>query len=367
MARIFISMAGEGRGHAARIRTLVEALRDEHEMTLYCPGDAFAFLQPLYAGSEVRVKRIAGLRFHYTARRRVDYQTTGFHALGYLRRLPSLRAMLERDIAEARPDLVIADFEPALPRAARRMGVPFLSFDHQHFLLAYDLSSLPLYLRLHAAFMAWIVRGYFSGQRESIVSSFYFPPLKPAVRGVTQVGTLLRREILEAKPENHGHLLAYCRRFAGPAAMQALRECGRPVQVFGLGSRPPEANLSFHEIHEARFVASLATCAGLVATAGNQLLGEALHLGKPVFALPEARNFEQYINAHFLRASGSGDWKVFEQVTPGDLRRFVERLSGFRPYPDRHRLNGLPEALAVVRRHLPAPRPSAARPRTVAC
>ena len=35
--------------------------------------------------------------------------------------------------ALAKPDLVITDFEPLLPRAARLEGVPYISIDHQHF------------------------------------------------------------------------------------------------------------------------------------------------------------------------------------------------------------------------------------------
>ncbi|MCP5528711.1 MAG: hypothetical protein H7A47_18120, partial [Verrucomicrobiales bacterium] len=32
MARIFISMSGEGRGHATRVRAVTEALRAQHEV-----------------------------------------------------------------------------------------------------------------------------------------------------------------------------------------------------------------------------------------------------------------------------------------------------------------------------------------------
>ena len=44
----------------------------------------------------------------------------------------------------------------------------------------------------------------------------------------------------------------------------------------------------------------------VVSTAGNQLVGEALYLGKPVLVMPERVNFEQAINAHYLEQSGAG-------------------------------------------------------------
>jgi hypothetical protein len=65
MAHIVFSLSGEGRGHATRVRAVVEHLREQHRLTLRAPADAFDFLAPLYATSEVCVRAIPGLRFHY--------------------------------------------------------------------------------------------------------------------------------------------------------------------------------------------------------------------------------------------------------------------------------------------------------------
>jgi uncharacterized protein (TIGR00661 family) len=196
MAKLFFSLSGEGRGHATRVRAVVEQLRDEHEILIYAPGEAFNFLNPIYRGTDIRVQRVAGLRFHYSETRRLDFRKTSQHALGYLKRLPSLVAMLKRAIRE---HLIISDFEPALPRAARQLGIPYISIDHQNFLTTYDLRSLPLFLRLHAAYMGLIVRAYCRHQVHRVVSSFYFPPLKPGLRNVTQVGVMLRREVTDSQ------------------------------------------------------------------------------------------------------------------------------------------------------------------------
>lgn len=47
MAKIAYSVSGEGQGHAARARTLIEDLGDEHEVLLYAPGRAHQMLAPL--------------------------------------------------------------------------------------------------------------------------------------------------------------------------------------------------------------------------------------------------------------------------------------------------------------------------------
>lgn len=354
MAKIFISLSGEGRGHATRVRALVEALSGEHLVRIFAPGDAYSFLAPLYAGTEVRVDHLPGLCFAYDDRHRLRYPATLRRLLSYLRQLPATLNRLTAELRREQPDLVITDFEPALPRAARRCGVPFISLNHQHFLRTYDLSGLPHRLRWHAAYMAAIVGAYYSGQEETIVSSFYFPPLRPGCRRVTQVGVLLRETVRAARPATGQHLVAYWRKFGSEAVLRALENTGLEVRVYGLGERPPRGHLSFHAIHEARFLADLATSTALVCTAGNQLVGEALYLGKPVFALAETGNFEQEINAHFLRASGAGEAMPMTEFTEARLHRFLAALDRYRRRIRRERLDGLPTVLSVVRRHLRA-------------
>jgi len=360
MAKLFFSLSGEGRGHATRVRAAVEELRPHHRISILAPGNAFEFLGPLYKDTEVHVIPIPGMVFHYDRARRLDLWRTVGGAACYLRSFSRVRGEIEALLDRERPDLVVTDFEPALPRAARRRGIPFVSLTHQHFLLTYDLSSLPWHLRAHAVYMKWVVGCYYTGQRHNIVSSFYFPPLRRVCRNVTQVGVLLRPEVRRASPSTGEHLVAYLRRFAGPNVLDALAAVGRPIRIYGLGERPAQGRLTFHSINEKRFVADLASCFALVATAGNQLVGEALFLGKPCFVMPEARNYEQFMNAHFLAQTGGGAWMGMERVTAAGLREFSDRRDEFAARIERSRLDGLPAALHTLERFLPGP----ARPRS---
>jgi uncharacterized protein (TIGR00661 family) len=353
MAKIFLSMSGEGRGHATRVRALVEALAADHTVRVFAPGDAHAFLAPLYAETGVEVERLPGLCFAYNGRQRLSYPATFGRLVRYLRELPATLDRLTAAFERERPDLAITDFEPALPRAARRCGVPYLSVDHQHFLRTYDLSSLPARLRWRAAYMGWIVGTFYSGQVETVVSSFYFAPLRRGCRRVTQVGVLLRPEVRAARAEVGGHLVAYWRKFVDECVLQALEQTGLEVRVYGLGARPPRGRMTFHPVSEKQFLADLAGCRALVCTAGNQLVGEALYLGKPVLALAETNNFEQEINGHFLQASGAGVAMPMSRFTAGDLHGFLAGLDQFRRRIRPERLDGLPEVLTVLRRHLP--------------
>ena len=363
MANIFYGMSGEGRGHATRGRAVIEALRAErHNVTLFTSDCAHAMLAPLYRGSDVRVVEIPGLRFAYGRNGQVDLVRTVAGALGFRARAQRYVEAVLPEFERAPPDLVVADFEPILPRAARACGIPFVSFDHQHYLVVSDLSALPWSLRQKAATSAPFVRALYDWQSKTIVSSFFAPPLKPAYRDAVQVGVLIRPELLRVRPERGRHLVAYLRRFAPAEMLEALAASGREVRLYGLGERPPEAGgrLRFFPIDERRFLDDLATCDAVVSTAGNQLVGEALALRKPLFVMPEARNFEQLINAFFLEKSGAG-WAERGRLTGERLGAFLESTEALRERIRPELICGNHAALATLTAQLaPAPpRPGA--------
>lgn len=352
MARICYGVAGEGRGHATRVRTMVEMLRRQHAVTIFAPHDAFDLLHEAYRGSEVEVLRIPGLRHGYGRGGRLSLPVTAAAALPFLLRLPVLLAPITRALEARQPDLVITDFEPLLPRASRRLGIPFVSLDHQRFLVDCDLSSLPPRLYRAARFMSWFVRAFYNGQELTVVSSFFSLPLRRSARRVVQVGVLLRPEVERATVTQGEHLVAYLRRGAPVQLLEVLRACGREVRVYGAGVKAAADKLRFLPINEAGFIADLASATALVTTAGNQVVGEAVALGKPVLALPEAGNMEQEINGHFVQSCGAGMAVTFEKLRPTHVGEFLERLGEFRVGLSRLPGKGNEAALAAVERQL---------------
>jgi len=181
---------------------------------------------------------------------------------------------------------------------------------------------------------------------------------------------LLRPEILAARPRDEGFLLSYLRRHTPFSAIESLADCGLPVRVYGLGHRETVGDVSFHAIDDGRFVEDLAGCQAVVAAAGNQLIGEALHLGKPLLALPERAHAEQLMNSHFLKAMGCGDFRHLEEVNRGDVAAFVADLDRLRPAVAAvaGRMDGTDDVLRVIRHRLetparsPAPAPASPGP-----
>ena len=368
MAHIAISLCGEGRGHATRIATLAERLRERHELLVFTSADALEFLSRRFAGdARIRVVGIPGIVFQYSGGR-LDVTRSIATGLDYqARHLGPLVDLLLGELEAFGADLAVTDFEPALPRAAARQGIPLVSVDHQHFLLAYDLSSLPWWLQWQAWLMSHAVWMYVTEATDTVVSAFFRPPLKRGWEHAVQVGPLLRAEVARAVPQNEGFVLSYLRRHTPFAALATLADCGLPVKVYGLGERDALGSVSFHAIDDRRFVDDLAACRCLVSAAGNQLIGEALHLGKPMLLLPERAHAEQLMNSHFLAGMGCGDFTLLEQVTTAHVRSFIDRLDDFRPRLDAvaGRIDGTDDVVGVIERRLAAPQslpaPDAAR------
>ncbi|MFA8018143.1 glycosyltransferase family protein [Bremerella cremea] len=357
MAKIFYSMSGEGRGHAARVRTMTEHLRHEHELVLFAPNEAYDFLAPIYNTPEmtgVEVRRLPGLKFYYT-QRRLDLTKSIFRGLNFLggmgRNVRETAAILKSE----QPDLVVSDFEPILPKAARKCGIPVVSLNHQDFLVSYDLTSLPPSLQWYAWAMGMVVRAHHVDKQQTVVSSFFTPNLRPGFHDVVQVGPLLRPDVCRAQPSEAGFILSYVRKATTDDTLELLKLCDRPVKVYGLGKRPADGPLTFHEIDEQRFTEDFTNCDALIGAAGNQSLGEAIYLGKPVLALPESSHHEQMINSHFLKQMGVGSWTAIESFAKSHLISFLDGLSKFRENlaQYRGRTNGNPPALAAIRQHLP--------------
>lgn len=353
MAVIYYGLSGDGRGHATRVQTIVEALRNHHRVVIYAPLDAFEMLAPMYAGSDVEVRSIPGLRMCYNAANRVHYVRSAMRTASYVGGLPELLRRLRADMEREQPDLVISDFDPALPWAAQKLHIPVISLDHQHLMATSDLRGFPWRLRMYAAAVGPTALAFGGHPVATIVSSFAFPPLRRRHGHVHQVGVLLRKEVLKARPETKPHLVAYFRRFAPASTLDTLAASPLPVWVYGTGEHPRRGALRFKRIDSRGFIDDLASSSGLICTAGNQLVGEALHLGKPICAMPEAANYEQSINARLLDSTGAGMTCRSDRFDSDTLKTFLSRLEQYTDQSRRLDVMGNARALEIIESHLP--------------
>ena len=132
-----------------------------------------------------------------------------------------------------------------------------------------------------------------------------------------------------------------------PPVEKALRGLDTPVVIYGTpqgkNGECQSGNLLFKPLHPTRFVEDLAGSKAVISTAGNQLIGECLHFGKPIFTLPEDC-FEQKLNAYMVRCMGIGERGDYLTITTDDLENFLVNTDSYRARTIRHRRNGRTEA-----------------------
>jgi uncharacterized protein (TIGR00661 family) len=344
--RILYGVHGYGLGHATRAACVVPRLAAEHQILLLAGGDARAALEPLHP-----VFPIPSLGFAYQGERLSRLETILRNGPGVVDALlgGETRRLVEERMRSFRPDLVISDAEPFTHQAAAALGIARVAFDHFG-ILAHFRPAAPrgraLHLRAAAAFYHLLM-----GEPDrAIVSSFYdAPALRP---GVAIVGPLLRPEVLAARPHRGEHLLVYLNRAKHQFTERierAVQAVGVPSIVYGAGREGTEGAITYRRIDRLRFVEDLASCNAVLSTAGNQLVGEAMHLGKPMLVTPEDST-EQHVNAVAVEQLGVGQWVPRRALERGVLRSFLSRADTFAMRGRRLSRDGTADAVATIER-----------------
>jgi uncharacterized protein (TIGR00661 family) len=344
--RIAYGVHGYSRGHATRALSVAQALSRRHEIQLFAGGDAYDILRGHFP-----VEHIPSLGFSYREGRRSNWQTFRHNwprLVELLHGGPSVRAMRE-SLLRFQPDAVISDAEPWTHAAGRALGVPRIAFDHFGILVHCNV-RLPLGDWLKGLFDRCAYRWLMRSPERVLVSSFF----KAAARrpGVDVIGPIVREEVRQQKAAAGEHVLAYFNQGLAqlsPSVLEALHGAGTPVLLYGTGRTGESQNISFRPPGINGFLEDLASCRAVVSTAGNQLVGEAMVLGKPLLVVPES-TVEQRLNAREVVALGIGEQVAMHQLSAAVIQRFLGRAEGYAERCRREAHDGRAQAVEILER-----------------
>ena len=349
--RILYGVNGYGRGHATRTLAVLPALARQHQLLVLAGGDAYPAFAPEYP-----VVRIPTLGFAYRSIGHGQRKRSNF---GTIRRnFPATvdlfcngpTFVMVREIVEAfAPDIVISDAETWTHQVAASLKIPRIGFDHIG-ILAYCKPVLDPLDRVKACLDSFCYRALMGQPDRILVSSFYdATPRRPGVR---VIGTLPRQTVRELTPANGAHLLVYLNRGQDQLHAELLRpleEIGCPVHIYGTEQRGRQGRLSFMPSSNLPFLEDLASCRAVISTAGNQLVGEAIYLGKPVLAMPESC-VEQRMNALAVERLGIGMRVDPRHFSLAKLKQYMDRVDRYKGNLRPHVRDGLNEALSALDR-----------------
>jgi len=323
MARIAYSCCGEGRGHSSRTLTVVEELcRRGHEVRVFASHVAYQVLAPKLP----QVTEIPGMVLAYK-NNRIELGSTLVRNAETWRRKSNTVGRIRSELAAFKPDLAVTDFEPFLPLAAKSLGVPFVSLDHQHVIPGLDLRPPVRYLPQFAATLA-IVHLTHRGEMANLVTS-YFHPAKPFKNRYKYFGPILRPQICDLKVRNLGHVLVYQTSASFVNLPELLADLPFEFRFYAFPREGRQGNCIFKPRNHPDFFEDLANCSWVLTNGGYTLISESLFLGKPVLSVPVSGQFEQWINAHFLQKLGFGISCEQDQLTSEIVRSFARRRDIF--------------------------------------
>ncbi|MGE3804311.1 MAG: glycosyltransferase family protein [Gemmataceae bacterium] len=344
--RIVYGVHGYGRGHATRSLALISRLAAQHRFLILAGGDAHNTIYP-----DFPVTQIPTLGFSYGQRsgKRCTFRTIRRNLAALLDarlRGPTFE-MIESIMREFAPDVVISDAEVWTHRVAEYLRIPRISVDHFG-ILAYCKPPVDRGDRFEAGLDALVYRMLMGRPDRIVVSSFYDAP--PRWPGVKVVPALVRPELHSLQPVEGGHLLVYFNRSRWQLSkriLETLEQAPCPVRIYGDSERGRRGNLEFVSPSNLPFLEDLASCKGVISTAGNQLMGEAIYFGKPVLVMPE-ECVEQRMNAAAVQRLGIGLRTTPQRFCRDELFTFLDRIDLYRERMRHHVRDGLEDAIAAV-------------------
>lgn len=326
--KILYGVVGEGMGHAIRSRVVVDYLVAQgHEVEIIASSRAVDYLQKAFP----EVHRIHGLHIVTAENRVKKNKTLWSNILAGGVAIPKQIATYFKLVEDFRPEVVVSDFESWSYYYGQLHRIPIISIDNQQFVnrCKHDdavLDGIGAQFEIARAF----IKSKLPFCAHYIVSSVFEAPVRKD--NTTLVPPILRPRILEQQPSEGEHLVVYQSVTDSQALIDALRTTGLPCHIYGLRKElsEPEADgsLQFMPFSETGFMEDLASCRGVISSAGITLMSECIYLHKPLLALPIEGHFEQLLNARYLKHRGYG--AMYEKIDAQAVASWLANLAFYR-------------------------------------
>jgi uncharacterized protein (TIGR00661 family) len=249
--------------------------------------------------------------------------------------------------------VVVSDFESFSYLFGKNHFLPVISVDNMQIInrCRHDPSLLRGYEDPFEVSRT-VVKSKVPGCFHYLATTFFYPEVRK--ERTTLVPSILRPEILAARPERGEHLLVYQTSTSNSSLPELLKKAGIPSRIYGvrrnLTHDEVDQNLTYRPFSEDGFIEDLRTCRAVIAGGGFTLMSESVYLHKPMLSIPIAGQFEQVLNALYLERLGYGVHA--RSLTPGVLEGFLEKLPEFEASLSGYHQDGNVVSLAALEAQL---------------
>jgi uncharacterized protein (TIGR00661 family) len=319
--RIIYAACGEGMGHAIRTSVILDHLKDKNELMVFASERAYDFLSQKFED----VYKLYGFNTVYE-NNAVNDKKTFINAMKYLPRDVKDNISLLYGIANKfKPDLIISDFEFYSNILSKIIRVPMISIDNMHVITQCKI-DVPKKFSRDKLKAEGVVRSFIQRPQKYIITSYFYPEIKNTEK-VSIFPPILRKEILELKPQMGDNVLVYQTSSSNLELITLLKNLDENFIVYGFDKEKVEANVTFRKFNEDQFFEDLGNCKAVIANGGFTLLSESIYLKKPVLSVPVKGQFEQILNAIYLERLGYGEFH--EKLNVEVVENFLKNLTKY--------------------------------------
>lgn len=342
MARILYGVAGEGFGHAVRSGVVIGNLIGNNEIKIVASSKAYSYLSKFFDVEEIDYFKIIYLN------NRAENFLSSFYSIIRLPIIVARGWKILRIINEFKPNIIITDFEPLVSYFGCFKKIPIVSIDNQHIITKAANISIPKKYWLDALVAKFIISLFIIKSDKRIITSFF--SCKTKEKNSIIVKPLLRKDIINAKTSNKGHILVYQTSKSNKGLIKELQKVSEKFILYGFYKNKTIGNITIKDANEKMFLEDLIACKAVITNGGFTLISEALYLKKPVMSMPVRGQFEQISNAIYIEKLGYG---MFSQETSQEaikafiknIPKFRKKLAGYKKYNNGEALKEINKAV----------------------
>lgn len=331
MKFLFI-VQGEGRGHMTQAIALSQKLESwGHTVSAVCIGKSARREIPTFVYQKITAPIYLFESPNFVTdekQKSILLWKTITYNLSQIGKYQKSLGILDEQVKKYKPDVILNfyDMLGGLYKALYRPSGHYWTIGHQYLIEHPDFPFAP-----GQPLGKWLFKlnTKITAINASKLLALSFRPMAPAANKKLYVlPPLLRKEVKNLQPKNDGFFLCY---MVNPGYGQEVINFAKAnpnVQIVAFWDHKsipdgynPVPNLIFHQVNDQLFLEKMASCKGLVSTAGFESICEAMYLGKPVMMVPVAGQYEQPCNAMDAEISGAGI-----QSTDFDFRKLIEYI-----------------------------------------
>ena len=315
--KILYGVAGEGFGHSSRALVIADYLQKKgHEVKIMTYGQAYDVLK-----NKFDIFRVKGLSLIFEKSVLKKKETLAYNLEHFPENLRRWRKFHEL-MKEFKPDLCISDMEPIVPMLRNWYKLPLICVDNQHRLTNLEVNVPKKYYQDYLIARE-VVNAFVRKADYFIVTSFAKVPI--IKKNTFIVPPIIRAKVRKVKPRDGNKILVYLTK-KNKSVLKTLSGISERFVVYGYNKKKKTGNLEFKT--RESFLRDLANCRAIIGTSGFTLISEAIYLKKPYLALPLRGQFEQVLNALFLKKAGFGDYS--EELMEKDIVYFLYKLDDYK-------------------------------------